>query len=291
MLNGNGEMQERPEEKPAVVVGVRFRQAGKIYDFDAGSLILKVGDKVVVDTERGYSLGVVAMAPRQATLPEGSQPLRKVVKKADLADQHKEEMNKRKEAEAYRVCLDHIHRRRLPMKLVEVEYLFDGSKAIFYFCAEHRVDFRDLVRDLAQALHTRIEMKQIGARDETKMVGGLGPCGQILCCCLWLREFQAVSVRMAKDQGLSLNPGKLAGQCGRLKCCLRYENETYCALKQVLPKVGTRVTTPKGPGEVVRQNILARRVWVRLPEAAIEVEFGLDDLRDWKPCRPRQVGE
>lgn len=286
MLNGDTQAGDLPPEGSVLVAGVRFRQAGKVYDFDAGSLILKAGDKVVVDTERGYALGVVAVAPQRIAVGEGFQPLRKVVKKADFGDQHREETNRKKEREAYGICLGRIRKRGLPMKLVEVEYLFDASKAIFYFCAENRVDFRDLVRDLAQTLHTRIEMKQIGARDETKLVGGIGPCGQMLCCSCWLREFQAVSVKMAKDQGLSMSPGKLAGQCGRLKCCLRYENDTYCALKQALPRVGTQVTTPRGAGEVVKQNILARRVTVRLPEGPLDAEFGLEELRDWRGRKP-----
>jgi cell fate regulator YaaT (PSP1 superfamily) len=161
---------------------------------------------------------------------------------------------------------------------VQVEYLLDASKAIFYFCAEGRVDFRELVRDLAQALHTRIEMKQIGARDETKMIGGIGPCGRELCCSTWLREFQAVSVKMAKEQGLSLNPSKLSGMCGRLKCCLRYEYDTYLELRRGLPRVGARVTSVKGDGEVVRQNVLRQTATVRRADDGVEVEVTLEDL-------------
>jgi len=260
------------------ITGVRFRRAGKIYDFDPGSLILTAGDKVVVETERGTALGEVAVEPQLVPVEGAPGQLRKVLKKADVSDLHREEANKRKEKEAFHICLNCIRRRGLAMKLVEVEYLFDASKAIFYFCAEGRIDFRDLVRDLAQALHTRIEMKQIGARDETKLVGGIGPCGQSLCCNRWLHEFQAVSVKMAKDQGLSLNPGKLAGQCGRLKCCLRYECDTYCTLKQTLPRIGSQVRTPKGTGAVIKQNILAQKVTVKLEESPVEAEFAIAEL-------------
>ena len=164
------------------------------------------------------------------------------------------------------------------MKLVQVDYLFDASKAVFYFCAEGRVDFRELVRDLAQTLHTRIEMKQIGARDETKLIGGIGPCGRELCCSTWLREFQAVSVKMAKEQGLSLNPSKLSGMCGRLKCCLRYEYDTYLELRRGLPRIGVQVTSLKGDGEVVRQNVLRQTAIVRRADDGVEVEVTLEDL-------------
>ena len=257
-------------------VGVRFRTAGKIYDFETGIAHLAVGDLVVVETDRGHALGTIARPPAPATA--GGPHLQKVVRRADPRDLARQEGNAQKERDAHRLCLERIRMRAMAMKLVKVEYLFDASKAIFYFCAEGRVDFRELVRDLAQALHTRIEMKQIGARDETKLVGGVGPCGRELCCSTWLREFQAVSVKMAKEQGLSLNPSKLSGMCGRLKCCLRYEYETYLELRRGLPHVGAQVTSVKGDGQVIRQNVLKQTALVRRADDGVEVEVTLEDL-------------
>jgi cell fate regulator YaaT (PSP1 superfamily) len=220
---------EKKENTPRVaVVDVKFRTAGKIYQYDAGSLPLQPGDRVIVQGEGGTNLGTVATSPRmvpaQSLKPKG---LPRVVKKADPRDIAREEANLRRGNEAQRLCARCIRERDLTMKVVKAECLFDGSKIIIYFFAEDRVDFRELVRDLAQALHTRIEMKQIGPRDETKVVGGVGPCGLETCCASWLRDFSAVSVKMAKEQGISLNPTKLAGMCRRLKCCLRYEYENY----------------------------------------------------------------
>jgi cell fate regulator YaaT (PSP1 superfamily) len=232
--------QDRPEKQesgPRVsVVDVKFRTAGKIYQYDAGSLPLQPGDRVVVQGEGGTNLGTVAaslrMVPAQAIKPKA---LPRVVKNADPRDIAREEANLRRGNEAQRLCVRFIRERNLPMKVVKAECLFDGSKIIMYFFAEDRVDFRELVRDLAQALHTRIEMKQIGPRDETKVVGGVGPCGLETCCASWLRDFSAVSVKMAKEQGISLNPTKLAGMCRRLKCCLRYEYENYRKAGRKLP--------------------------------------------------------
>jgi cell fate regulator YaaT (PSP1 superfamily) len=260
------------------VVGVKFKNAGKIYEFDAGALILSAGDLVVVETERGSALGTVVASLARAAAAPGPERLQKVLRKADARDLAREEVNNQKEREAHRLCLARIRDRRMSMKLVKVDYFFDASKAIFYFCAEGRVDFRELVRDLAQSLHTRIEMKQIGARDETKLIGGIGPCGRELCCSTWLREFQAVSVKMAKEQGLSLNPAKLSGMCGRLKCCLRYEYDTYIELRRGLPQVGARVTSLKGDGEVVRHNVLKQTAIVSRADDGAEVEVTLEDL-------------
>jgi cell fate regulator YaaT (PSP1 superfamily) len=189
----------------------------------------------------------------------------------------------RRAGEAQRICLHRIAERRLPMKLIKTEPSYDGSKLSFFFFAEDRVDFRDLVRDLAQTLHTRIEMKQLGHRDETKLVGGLGPCGRELCCSSWLKEFSSVSVKMAKEQGLSLNPAKLAGMCGRLKCCLRYEYDTYLELGRALPGIGKSVESVKGSGVVVRQNLLKQTVIIRSAEDGAEVEAHLEDLVAKKP--------
>jgi len=259
----------------STLVGVQFQPAGIIHDYDSGGLALTRGDRVVVEVQRATALATVARPPSTAT-PEGDVP--RVLRRADDRDLARDEQNQVRQRDAHRLCLARIRARNMTMKLVGVEVLFDGSKAIFYFCAEGRVDFRELVRDLAQGLHTRIEMKQIGARDETKMLGGVGPCGRELCCSTWLREFQAVSVRMAKEQGLSLNPSKLSGMCGRLKCCLRYEYETYLEMRRDLPKVGAQVTSLKGDGVVVRQNVLRQTAIVRRVEDGVEVEVTLEDL-------------
>jgi cell fate regulator YaaT (PSP1 superfamily) len=265
------------QEPAGRVTGVKFKTAGKVYGFDSGVLVLAVDDLVVVETDRGLMIGTVCTPP--ATVARAGTPrLQKVLRKADGRDLARQELNAQKEREAYRLCLTRIRDRRMGMKLIKVDYLFDASKAVFYFCAEGRVDFRELVRDLAQSLHTRIEMKQIGARDETKLIGGIGPCGRELCCSTWLREFQAVSVKMAKEQGLSLNPSKLSGICGRLKCCLRYEYDTYLDLRRGLPRVGAHVTCLKGDGEVVRQNVLKETAVVRRADDGVEIEVTLEDL-------------
>jgi cell fate regulator YaaT (PSP1 superfamily) len=263
------------QSPPPQVVGVQFKPAGIIHDYDSGGLALTRGDRVVVESHHALALGTIARPPAPAT---ADAPASRIVRKADERDVARDEQNQLREREAHRLCLTRIRERRMSMKLVKVDYLFDASKAVFYFCAEGRVDFRELVRDLAQGLHTRIEMKQIGARDETKMLGGVGPCGRELCCSTWLREFQAVSVRMAKEQGLSLNPSKLSGMCGRLKCCLRYEYDTYLELRRELPKVGAKVTSLKGDGIVLRHNVLKQTAIVRRAEDAVEVEVTLEDL-------------
>lgn len=257
------------------VVGVQFKPAGTIHDYDGSGLDLVRGERVVVEVQRTTALATVARPPRPGV---GAADVPKILRRADQRDLARDEQNRGREREAHRLCLTRIRARNMTMKLVGVEVLFDGSKAIFYFCAEGRVDFRELVRDLAQALHTRIEMKQIGARDETKMIGGMGPCGRELCCSTWLREFQAVSVRMAKEQGLSLNPSKLSGMCGRLKCCLRYEYETYLELRRGLPKIGATVTSVKGDGVVLRHNVLKQTAVVRRADDGVEVEVTLEDL-------------
>jgi cell fate regulator YaaT (PSP1 superfamily) len=260
---------------PSHVVGVQFRPAGTVHDYDCAGLELVRGDRVIVETQRALALASVARPPAPGP-PDGQPP--RVLRKADARDLARDEQNQQREREAHRLCLRRIRERRMTMKLVKVEVSFDASKAVFFFCAEGRVDFRELVRDLAQGLRTRIEMKQIGARDETKLLGGVGPCGRELCCSTWLREFQAVSVRMAKEQGLSLNPSKLSGMCGRLKCCLRYEYETYVEMRRGLPKVGARVTSLKGDGEVLRQNVLKQTAIVRRSDDGVEVEVTLEDL-------------
>jgi cell fate regulator YaaT (PSP1 superfamily) len=259
------------------IVGVQFRPTGPVHEYDAGGLTLRVGDRVLVQMARGTDLGTIAVAPHvvDARIAGG---LPRVIKRADHRELAREEANLRRAAEARRACAHRIRERGLAMKLVASEYTFDGSKVVFYFFTEDRVDFRDLVRDLAQTLHTRVEMKQIGHRDQTKLIGGVGPCGRELCCSSWLRDFSSVSVKMAKEQGLSLNPSKLAGMCGRLKCCLRYEYDTYRELGRALPAIGKAVESVKGNGVVVRHNTLAQRVVIRRADDDLEVEASLEDL-------------
>ncbi|TMA49923.1 MAG: stage 0 sporulation protein [Deltaproteobacteria bacterium] len=268
-------MDEQTVDAHTLAVGIRFRPTGRIYDFDPGPLILQRDDRVLVETERGPALGLVVVPPRPRP---AVRPLQRVIKKADARDLAREDQNLQRERGHYRVALDLIRTRTLPIKLVKAESTFDGSKVTFFCVAEDRVDFRGLVNELGELLHTRVDMKSIGARDETKATGGVGPCGRELCCSSWLQEFQAISVKMAKEQGLSLNPSKLAGMCGRLKCCLRYEFQTYAELKRTLPAVGARVESVKGDGVVVRQNILKQTVVVRRAEDNVEVETNLDDL-------------
>ncbi len=261
------------------IVGVKFRVAGQIHDFDAGNLELVPGELVVVEGDRGTALATVATPVRPWT-PEPGQPGRplRVLKRADDRDLARDDVNHRQEKETHRFCVAMLAERRLPIKLVKVEYGFDGTKATIYFFAENRVDFREFVRDVSNRLRMRIEMKQIGARDETKLVGALGPCGRELCCSSWLREFHAVSLKMAKEQELSLNPSKLAGMCGRLKCCLRYEYETYLEIRRGLPRLGEKVMCVKGDGVVVRHVILRESVVVRRDDDGTEVEATLEDL-------------
>lgn len=245
------------------VIGVRFKKAGKIYYFDPGDLNTKVGDQVIVETSRGIEFGDVVVGPKQVSEEEVVQPLKKVIRIATDEDREVVRVNKEKEKEAFRICLQKIKEHGLPMKLIDVEYTFDVSKIIFYFTAEGRVDFRELVKDLASVFRTRIELRQIGVRDEAKMLGGLGPCGRVVCCALFLGEFDPVSIRMAKDQNLSLNPAKISGLCGRLMCCLRFENEAYERAREIVPPVGVKVKTRKGTGEVIANNLLKETVTVQ----------------------------
>lgn len=211
----------------AKTVGVRFKKACKVYDFDSNGLELKPGDMVIVEVERGLGLGMAVYTPREIDTGAANRQLKKVVRKADAVDLERNGFNTERENEAFRICREKIVQYKLPMKLIRVEYLFDSSKAIFYFTSETRVDFRELVKDLAAGFHTRIEMRQIGVRDEAKMIGGLGPCGRELCCSGFLSDFEPVTIKMAKDQNLALNPVKISGICGRLMCCLSYEHEMY----------------------------------------------------------------
>lgn len=247
------------------LVSVSFHCAGKIFDFEAQDLPLSAGDKVIVETERGRALGTVVNSPRETPLDEAPPKLKSVLRLATEADLAMAASNNEKEKEAVAYCRQRIRQRGLDMKLVRVEYLFDGSKVLFYFTAEGRIDFRDLVRDLAQQLRTRIEMRQIGVRDEAKLVGGIGVCGRELCCSSYLRDFAPVSVKMAKAQGLALNPTKISGQCGRLLCCLAYEYENYNEMRKKLPKLGKKVTLRTGTAEVISLDILQQSVTLSCP--------------------------
>lgn len=252
------------------IVTIQFTNVGKLYDFDAGALELAKGDHVVVETERGVGVGQLVKAPVERDGGSAGS-LALVKRKATAEDMAAVERISRKEQEAYRFCANRIMERNMPMKLVRVEYQFDGSKAVFFFTADGRVDFRDLVKDLAHSFHTRIEMRQIGVRDEAKMTGGIGICGRELCCSSWLRDFQPVSVKMAKEQNLALNPNKISGQCGRLLCCLDYEYETYCCLRKNFPKSGKRVRTVNAVGVVDKINILTGNITLKLDDNKIIV--------------------
>ncbi len=252
-------------------VGIRFKEGGKIYDFDADGKVFNKGDYAVVETVRGMECGLVAKANHKINEDDITKPLKKVIRVATEKDIKDLEENKVKEKEAFKVCEEKILAHGLEMNLVDVEYTFDRSKLLFYFTADGRVDFRELVKDLASSFRTRIELRQIGVRDESRMVGGFGICGRPFCCNTFLNDFQPVSIKMAKEQGLSLNPTKISGTCGRLMCCLKYEQDTYEHLLRVTPKVGAIVDTPDGKGTVVENNLITGMLKVKLdrrPDAA-----------------------
>lgn len=245
------------------VIGVRFRTAGKIYYFDPGKLEVKRSDHVIVETARGIEYGTVVGDPREVEEDKVVQPLKAVLRVATQKDDEQEAENKEKEKEAYHICLEKIRKHDLQMKLIDAEYTFDNNKVLFYFTADGRIDFRELVKDLASVFKTRIELRQIGVRDETKILGGIGICGRPLCCHTHLSEFAPVSIKMAKEQNLSLNPTKISGVCGRLMCCLKNEEEIYEDLNRKLPNVGDFVTTEDGlKGEVHSVNVLRQLVKV-----------------------------
>lgn len=279
------------------VVGVRFRPQGKIYDFDAGHFVLALGNHVIVETEQGLAFGTVAMAAKAAGDRENKPPLKKVYRLANEADLEQQQRNLEHEKLAYTYCIECIKQLKLVMNLVSVESLFDGSKLTFYYTADGRVDFRELVKMLVKRFRVRIEMRQIGVRNRAKMCGGIGRCGNELCCCAFINNFQPVSVRMAKEQGLSLNPSKISGLCGRLMCCLAFEYDCYCEMKNEFPKWGKTITSKAGRGKVVRQNILKRTVTIQLEDGK-EVEVGLDDIpagsettEDSSPLEKEGTGE
>ena len=245
------------------IVGVRFRKAGKIYYFDPKGLTLEVGQKVIVETVRGLEIGDVVIANRMVEEEKCYMPLSPVIRAATPEDIKKDEENERKEKEALKICEEKVRKRNPEMTLIDAEYTFDNSKIIFNFVAEGRVDFRELLKDLAAAFKTRIELRQIGVRDETKVVGGLGMCGRRVCCSQFLSEFSPVSVKMAKDQSLSTNPQKISGACGKLICCLNFEQNAYEDAYKTMPRVGQQVKTPDGDGVVTESNILVEKVRVK----------------------------
>ena len=267
------------------VIGVRFRHVGKIYYFDPKDYPICEGDHVIVETARGVEYGFVVLGPREVSAEKVIQPLKSVIRVATPKDDAREENNRKKEKEAFQICLKKIREHNLDMKLIEAEYTFDNNQVLFYFTADGRIDFRELVKDLAAVFKTRIELRQIGVRDETKILGGIGICGRPLCCHTFLSEFAPVSIKMAKEQNLSLNPTKISGVCGRLMCCLKNEQETYEYLNKKLPAVGDYVTTPDGlKGEVSSVNVLRQLVKVLVDvndEKEIQ-EYKVEELK-FKP--------
>lgn len=273
------------------VIGVRFRNVGKIYYFSPQDLEIKAGEHVIVETARGVEYGSVVLPPREVSDEKVVQPLKEVIRIATPQDDKKEEANRKREKEAFQICLKKIREHNLEMKLIDVEYTFDNNKILFYFTADGRIDFRELVKDLAAIFKTRIELRQIGVRDETKILGGIGICGRPLCCHTYLSEFVPVSIKMAKEQNLSLNPTKISGVCGRLMCCLKNEEETYEYLNSRLPNVGDYVTTDDGlKGEVSSVNVLRQlvKVLVEVNDEKELREYQADQLK-FKPKRRRDV--
>ncbi|CAM3984341.1 PSP1 domain-containing protein [Alkalicoccus chagannorensis] len=260
------------------VIGVRFKKTGKIYYFSPGDLSIEKDDYVVVETARGTEFGKTVIGVKEVGEDDVVLPLKKVLRKADDKDKQTILENKEEAQEAFDVCLKKISEHNLEMKLVDVEYTFDRSKILFYFTAEGRIDFRSLVKDLASVFRTRIELRQIGVRDEAKMLGGIGPCGRMLCCSTFLGDFEPVSIKMAKDQNLSLNPTKISGLCGRLMCCLKYENDMYEDAKKELPDLYQKLDTSYGRGKVVGLNMLERLVQVEIFETKQVIEYTLDEL-------------
>ena len=269
------------------IVPLKFQQAGRQYDFNALAMELKAGDKVIVETDRGRAMAIVVIPPREIPESEAPDGLKSILRIATEEDLALAETNAAREKTAHRFCKERIQERKLEMKLVRAEYAFDGSKIIFFFTADGRIDFRELVKDLAHHFHTRIEMRQIGVRDEAKLVGGLGICGRELCCCSFLTQFNPVSVKMAKEQGLALNPTKISGQCGRLLCCLGYEYETYGELKKGMPKCGKKVMWENRECEVTSQDILQQKVTLRDREGSC-CRVTLEELRTGQASQPEE---
>ena len=260
------------------IIGVRFKSVGKIYYFDPKGTELVMGDKVIVETARGVECGEVVLMDREIDEKAFSSPIKPIIRKANEADMKTIEKNKQREKEAFEICRQKIAAHKLKMDLVDAECTFDNNKLLFYFTAENRVDFRELVKDLASVFRTRIELRQIGVRDEAKMLGGIGICGQPFCCSRFLGDFQPVSIKMAKEQGLSLNPTKISGCCGRLMCCLKYEQDSYEDLLKHTPKVGAIVKTAEGKGVVEEVNLLTGKLRVKLDKSDNVVNVKKDDV-------------
>lgn len=275
------------------IIGVRFRNVGKVYYFNPNSLSIKVGNHVIVETARGVEYGLVVLGPKDVEDSKVIQPLKEVLRIATPKDDAKEESNRKKEKEAFQICQKKIQTHNLDMKLIDAEYTFDNNKVLFYFTADGRIDFRELVKDLAAVFKTRIELRQIGVRDETKILGGIGICGRSLCCHTFLSEFAPVSIKMAKEQNLSLNPTKISGVCGRLMCCLKNEQETYEYLNKKLPGNGERVSTPEGlKGEVTSVSVLRQtvKVLVEIEDEKEIREYKVEELK-FKPKLKKGKGK
>ena len=275
------------------IVGIRFRNVGKIYYFDPKNYKMKIGDHVIVETARGVEFGRVVLGPKEVGEDEVVHPLKEVLRVATQADEDREKQNRLKEKDAFKICQKKIREHGLEMKLIDAEYTFDNNKVLFYFTADGRIDFRQLVKDLAAIFKTRIELRQIGVRDETKILGGIGICGRPLCCHTYLSEFAPVSIKMAKEQNLSLNPTKISGVCGRLMCCLKNEQETYEYLNRKLPGVGDIVTLPDGmKGEVSGVNVLRQlvKVLVDVNDEKEMRECPVEELK-FKPKHKKEKGK
>jgi cell fate regulator YaaT (PSP1 superfamily) len=261
------------------VAGIRFKSAGKVYNFDSGAFVLKQGDQVIVETDQGLGFGFVVIPPVTFDEKNLKRPLKQIFRLANQKDFHQKEKNLKIERQAYCFCLKCIKKLELSMNLFSVESLFDNSKLTFFFTSEGRVDFRQLVKMLVKEFGMRVEMRQVGIRNQAKMCGGIGRCGRELCCSTFIEKFEPVSIRMAKEQSLSLNPTKISGQCGRLMCCLTYENETYLKLKKGFPPLGKFVQTAKGEGKVIRHNVICNRVLLRLKDGQ-EVEVPKSEINN-----------
>ena len=262
------------------IISVKFKENGRAYSFDPAGITAEIGESVIVETQNGTEMGTVSAANHEVDNGAIVKPLRKVLRKATEKDMARRDENKRKEKEAFGICEELVSAHKLDMKLVDVEYSFDAGKIVFFFTSDGRVDFRELVKDLASRFHTRIELRQIGVRDEAKMLGGLGICGRPYCCKQFLNDFQPVSIKMAKDQGLSLNPTKISGSCGRLMCCLKYEQDAYEYLNSLTPGVGATVKTPEGNAVVTDANLMTGYLTVRLTDSdSMPFKIHRDDVK------------
>lgn len=271
-------------------MGVSFKRAGKVYYFDPNGIALHEGDHIIAETARGIEFGEVMIEPKEVPDTEIVSPLKKVLRKATPADIHRDETNRLKEKNAYTTCQQKIQLHNLPMKLIDSEYCFDGSQVTFFFSAEARVDFRELVKDLAGVLRTKVQLHQVGVRDEAKLFGGMGPCGRPMCCATFLNGFEPVSMKMAKEQSLFLNPLKFSGICGKLMCCLKYEYQIYKDSKDILPPLGTIVTTPKGLAKVYEVNVIRESISGHLEDGTI-VHCLVNELVGWEPKCPGAKGK